>query len=353
MPDALPSVRFRPEHTLASYELAIQMGADFIECDVVLTKDLVPVCRHEPLVSATTDADAKFPEKNTTYVIDGTPYTGVFTVDLTLAELKMLRARQQLPERDQSYNGMYEVPTLEEYIMLAKHANRVVGIYPETKHPTWHDNLAIVKEAKTTISDIVLNLLKKHGYKGPINSPAWARRPAFIQSFEVNNLKYLATKTCIPLIQLMDDFDTEVPDVPGTTYSDLMTDQSLARIAAYASGVGPWKNTLMIKKANATDVRNGAGLMSSGLAERIHKFGMQLHPYTWRDEAYRLAYGNFSTPYDEYELFFVKLGIDGCFTDFAATLSSWLKIKDMEAGRQWNTHLINRPGKAKAANPKC
>ncbi|KAG2435712.1 hypothetical protein HXX76_006910 [Chlamydomonas incerta] len=339
---------------MASYELAIELGADFIECDVVLTKDLVPVCRHEPLLSGTTDADAKFPSLIKSKTIDGYNYTGVFADDLTLAQVKTLRAKQPLPERNQSFNGMFDIPTLEEYIALAKGAPRTVGIYPETKHPTWHDNLPHVKAAKTTISDIVLNVLKKHGYKGPINSKAWSKQPAFIQSFEVGNLKYLSRKTCIPLVQLMDDFTEPIPDMPTKTYSDIMTDAALKDIATYASGVGPWKNTLVRAKAGANVTANGAGLESTGLVERIHKYGMQLHPYTFRNEAYRLAYGSFSTPWDEYELFFVKMGIDGAFTDFADTLKTWFNEKAKEQGRLWNTGaVINRAGRPKPHNPKC
>ncbi|KAG2491260.1 hypothetical protein HYH03_010466 [Edaphochlamys debaryana] len=357
----------RPEHTIAAYQLAIDLGADFIECDVVLTRDLVPVCRHEPLLSGTTDADQKFPDRIRSYIVDGYNWTGVFSTDLTLAEVKTLRAKQQFAERDQSYNGQFEVPTLEEYIKLAQsNPNRTVGIYPETKHPTWHDSLPQVKAADTTMSDIVLNMLRKYGYRGPVNSAAWVRRPAFIQSFEVGNLKYLSKKTCIPLVQLMDYFDTPVPDLANTTYADLMTDMGIAEVATYAAGVGPWKNTLLVPAANAlANATNGANLASSGLAERIRRAGMQangtchrlcpqMHPYTFRDEAYRLKYGNFSSSYDEYEAYFVRLGIDGAFTDFPGTLSTWLGIKAQEGGRLWNTITLNAKPKAKAGNPaKC
>lgn len=120
-----------------------------------------------------------------------------------------------------------------------------------------------------------------------------------------------------------------VPDLPGTTYSALMTtDAAVKDMAKYASGVGPWKNTLYVPTNITTNVTaNGAALVSTGVGERIQKYGMQMHPYTFRDEAFRLEYGNFATPYDEYELFFVKLGIEGCFTDFPQTLAKWIQIK--------------------------
>ncbi len=119
-----------------------------------------------------------------------------------------------------------------------------------------------------------------------------------------------------------------VPDLPDTTYSDLMTYAGIKEIAKYASGVGPWKNTLYVPTNKTTNVTaNGAALVSTGLGERIQRYGMQMHPYTFRDEAPRLAYGNFASPYDEYELFFVKLGIEGCFTNFPYTLATWILTK--------------------------
>ncbi|KAG2435711.1 hypothetical protein HXX76_006909 [Chlamydomonas incerta] len=345
---------FRPDHTAEGYQLAIDLGADFIECDVVLTKDLVPVCRHEPLVSGTTDADAKFPNLIKSIIIDGANYTGVFTTDLTLAEVKTLRCKQPIADRDQSFNGLFAIPTLEEYIAIAKRANRTIGIYPETKHPTWHDSLPIVKAAQTTMSDIVLNVLKKHGYKGPINSKAWSKQPVFIQSFEVGNLKYLSRKTCIPLVQLLSDWNTPIPDMPALNYSSIMSEAGVKDMATYASGVGPWKNTLVRAKAGANVTANGAALESTGLAERIRKNGMQAHPYTFRNEARYLTYGAFATAMDEFEFFFVKLGLEGAFTDYTGSLRQYFTMKSQEQGRLWNTGaVINRAGRPKPHNPKC
>src|SRR5215475_6688346 len=132
---------YRPEHTIASYELAIENGADFIEPDVVATGDGVLVARHENDIASTTDVAEKFPDRRRTKTIDGIAITGFFTEDFTVAEIKILRAKERLAFRNQSWNGVYEIPTLQEVIDLAKRRSqdtgRVIGIYPETKHPTY------------------------------------------------------------------------------------------------------------------------------------------------------------------------------------------------------------------------
>lgn len=313
-----------PEHTLEAYQRAIDQGADFIECDVVLTKDLVPVCRHEPLVSGTTDADIKFPSLKKDIIIDGSRYSGVFTTDLTLAQVKTLRTKQQNRLRPNTTDGLYLVPTLEEYIKVAQASKkRVVGIYPETKHPMWHDSLDIVKNAGTTMSDIVLGVLSKYGYTGPVNSAAWNARPVFIQSFEYGNLKALSRKTCIPLVFLMVGWAGSVTYDLNRTHAEMTTDASLDDLATFVSGVGPWKNTLLTSSFSA----GSWSYKSTGLLERLHARGLQVHPYTFRDEA---NYYSWAAPsvMEEYRAFFLGTGglptsfggIDGAFADFPATL---------------------------------
>ena len=172
---------YLPEHTLESYRRAIELGADFIEPDLVATKDGVLVARHEPNITGTTDVSTRpeFADRKTKKVVDGVEEEGWFASDFTLAEIKTLRAIQPMAERDQSFNGKYQIPTLQEVLDLAKSegakANRTVGVYPETKHPTYHVNLGL------KLVDRLLAVLAQYGYTSK-NSPV------IVQSFEVSNL---------------------------------------------------------------------------------------------------------------------------------------------------------------------
>jgi glycerophosphoryl diester phosphodiesterase len=184
----------RPEHTLGAYELAIDQGADFIEPDLVPTRDGVLVARHENNIADTTDVAAhpEFARRKATKTIDGQPQTGWFTEDFTLAELKTLRAKERLPKLrpgNTAYDGQFQVPTLDEVIALAK--RRGVGIYPETKHPSYFRSIGLPLE------DRLLAALRTAGWDS-------AHAPVFIQSFEVANLKALRPRTGVRLIQLMD-----------------------------------------------------------------------------------------------------------------------------------------------------
>eukprot|EP01023_Acetabularia_acetabulum_P045916 TRINITY_DN4682_c1_g1_i1.p1 TRINITY_DN4682_c1_g1~~TRINITY_DN4682_c1_g1_i1.p1 ORF type:complete len:543 (-),score=61.04 TRINITY_DN4682_c1_g1_i1:495-2123(-) len=314
-----------PEHTLPAYELAIQQGAHFIECDVVLTQDLVPICRHEPNIINTTDAALKFPQKITTKIVDGVEEEGIFTVDLTLDEIKTLTANQSLEFRDPNYNGQFKVPSLEEYIKVAQGAERTVGIYPETKHPTWHDNLDILKHAGTTISDIVLDVLTKYGYKGDMQSLSWRENPVFIQSFEVGNLKYLSNITEIPLVLLL-----YYPAVDGggvtydnnKTFEQMTRDEALDELSGFISGLGPHKNALLPVNQDNQVVYSTSDLYS--LVRRAQKRGLLVHPFTYRNEDQYLA-NNWRQDYrQEYDAFLRNVGIDGAFTDFAGSLAAYL-----------------------------
>ena len=190
---------YRPEHTLAAYELAIALGADYIEPDLVSTKDGILIARHENEISETTDVAiyTEFAHLQTTKIIDGESKTGWFTEDFTLTELKTLRAKERIPQvrsQNTAYDGLLEIPTLQEIIDLVKvksdEINRTIGIYPETKHPTYFKSLGLALEAP------LLATLTANGYQG-------ANAPVFIQSFEVGNLQYLSTKTDLPLVQLL------------------------------------------------------------------------------------------------------------------------------------------------------
>jgi len=329
-----------PEHTLAAYERAIARGADFIEPDLVLTKDGVMIARHEPMLDDTTDVATRFDaSRKTTKLVDGVSTTAYFASDFTLAEIKTLRAKQSRAGRSTAYDGLYEIPTLAEVIALAQtegaKVGRSVGIYPEIKHSTFHKGLfgANVFEDK-----LVATLHPIYGNT--------ATAPVFIQSFEVSNLQYLNTKTDIRLVQLIDADDVKDDGsmslvapyrqpydfvVSGDTrlFSDLLTSTGLDFVKTYADAVGPWKPYL-VKTVNDQVDRNGDGKItindrrvdgSTGVIEMAHAKGLMVHTWTFRDDA--SGYG-FADPKAEMQ-YYMKLGIDGVFTDFPATGVAALK----------------------------
>ncbi len=267
---------YRPEHTLASYQLAIDMGADYIEPDLVSTKDGVLVARHENEISGTTDVAAhpEFAARRTTKTIDGTAITGWFTEDFTLAELKTLRAKERIPEfRPQNvvFDGLYQVPTLQEVIDLAKREK--VGIYPETKHPTYFDSI------KLSLEEPLVRTLRANGLD---------RRDAdvFVQSFEVSNLQELSRQLKVPLVQLTSasgrPYDFTAKGDPRT-YADLTTPSGLKWVARYADGLGPDKAQIVPR-----DAQNRL-LAPTTLVRDAHRAGLQVHPYTFRPENNFLA----------------------------------------------------------------
>ncbi|MBA4114721.1 MAG: glycerophosphodiester phosphodiesterase [Verminephrobacter sp.] len=331
---------YLPDHTLEGYKRAIELGADFIEPDLVATKDGVLVARHEPNITGTTDVAQRpeFAARKTKKVVDGVQEEGWFASDFTLAELKTLRAIQPLAERDQSHNGQYQIPTLEEVLDLAKsegtRLGRSIGVYPETKHPTYHVNLGLQLE------DRLLAVLAKYGYTSKTS-------PVIVQSFEVSNLKYLRSKTQVRLVQLVDADDVK-PDgsmslvapydkpydfaVAGDTrtFASLLTPAGLQEVKTYADGIGPWKPYLISSKqvdANndgTPDDLNGDGkiderdrvmLPATDVVKNAHAAGLFVHAYTFRSEARRLASNFKGDPKAEYKLFY-NLGVDGVFSDF-------------------------------------
>lgn len=293
----------RPEHTLAAYELAIEQGADFIEPDLVLTKDDVFVARHENEISGTTDVAAhpEFAARRTTKTIDGQPVTGWFTEDFTLAELRTLRAKERLPQLrpgNTRYDGQQPIPTLAEVIALAKRASaqtgRTIGIYPETKHPSYFASIGKPMEAH------LVRELRAAGWDS-------AQAPVFIQSFEVDNLKALKKLTGIRLIQLM-DAEGGPADHAVDSYRTMATPAGLKAVATYAFGIGPNKSMV------------GAG---KPLVHDAHVAGLRVHPWTYRaenaflPEAYRVpggpeAHGRVGQEIADA----VAAGVDGFFTDF-------------------------------------
>jgi glycerophosphoryl diester phosphodiesterase len=294
-----------PEHTIAGYTLAIDLGADYIEPDLVSTKDGVLIARHENDMSDTTDVAAKFPQRGAEKSIDGRAVRGWFSEDFTLAEIKTLRAKERLPFRDHSHDGQYEVPTLEEIIALAKRKGaergRPVGIYPETKHPSYFRAIGL------SLEEPLLATLERSGLNG-------ADSPVFIQSFEVGNLKVLHGKTPLPLIQLIGSPRSVPPDLAAAgdrrTWGDLITPAGLAEIARYARGIGPEKSLI---QPVAPD---GSLLPPTSLVQDAHAAGLLVHPYTFRREPYFLPKGYGGDPIAEYKRFY-ELGVDGVFSDFA------------------------------------
>ncbi len=295
----------RPEHTLAAYTLAIEQGADYIEPDLVLTKDGVLVARHENEISETTDVSVKpeFADRKTSKTIDGQKMTGWFAEDFTLAELKTLRAKERLPQlrkANMAYDGQYEIPTFEEILELAK--ARGVGVYPETKHPSYFASIGLPHEAP------LLALLESYGHTEKT-------APLFIQSFEVENLKALRRKTKVRLIQLLDEKGSPA-DRADLTYPAMATAGGLKMIATYADGIGP--NKAMVIPRNMLGVLGDP----TRLVADAHTVGLAVHPWTFRRENYFLPLGAKSginpAAYGDLESeirAFLAAGVDGIFSD--------------------------------------
>lgn len=306
---------YRPEHTLAAYALAIEQGADFIEPDLVATRDGHLVARHEPLLDDTTDVATRheFAGRKTTRTMDGKPVTGFFASDFTLREIKQLRAVQPNPARSREYDGKYEIPTFEEILDLVDSEGvkrgRPIGIYPETKHPAFHLARGLPLE------DRLLDALRRRGLDR-------ADAPVFIQSFESDNLQYLRMRTKLPLVQLLGEgaleFDAtgvRVVSVDIARFGDLRGDtppRDFSDIARYANAVGPWKRHIL------RDAVRSQALLESTVIEQAHAAGLRVHAYTFRNELATLAPQYGDDPRLEYFQFF-ELGVDGVFSDFPDT----------------------------------
>ena len=327
---------YRPEHTLEAYRVAIQQGADFIEPDLVLTKDGVPIARHEPLFGAvavngvpvtvpneyTTTNIFEHPEfanRLRTRTLDGTSITGFWSDDFTLAEVKTLRARERIPTirpGNVAFNDLYEIPTLQEVVDLAQAqtlaTGRTIGIYPETKHSTFFAENAGNRTNPARFEDVVLATL--HASYGNR-----ADAPVFIQSFEVANLRYLSTMTELRLVQLLNTGSTRPYDFVAAgdarTYADLISVAGLEFVNDYAAGIGPTRDLLIPRPGNVI------GAPTTAVAD-AHAAGLLVHPFTFRAEnnflsaGYRIggnpsAFGN----YVDETLLYLALGVDGFFTD--------------------------------------
>ena len=274
----------RPEHTIAAYALAIEMGADFIEPDLVSTKDGVLVARHENEIGATTDVAARFPDRRATRIVDGDTITGWFTEDFTLAELRTLRARERLAIRSSSYDGRYPIPTLDEILALAdsvgRRRGRVVGLYPELKHPTYFRGIGLPLEER------LLESLKRRGLDRH-------DAPVFVQSFDPSCLRRLRPLTRLRLVQLISD-------------SSQVTPQGLSEIARYADGIGV--NTRLVVPAER-------GAVPTTVVRDAHDVGLLVHVWTLRPEPRFLAERYNGDPLAEVREL-AALGVDGMFGDY-------------------------------------
>jgi glycerophosphoryl diester phosphodiesterase len=303
---------YRPEHTLAAYELAARLGADYIEPDLVITKDRVLVARHEPEIGGTTDVASRpeFAARRRTVVLDGVPVTGWFTHDFTLAELKTLRAVERIPQtrpHNTLYDGLFAVPTLQEVLdlraRLSRELGREIGVFPETKHPTYFRALGLDLETP------LVRTLRRNGLDRP-------GAKVFVQSFESVNLRALRRdhRLRVPLIFLTAASGGPFGD--PRSYADYLTPAGLRELSGYTDGLGPEKSQVIARDADGTLGE------PTGLVGRAHAAGLQVIPYTFRAENqflpadYRVgtdaaAYGR---AIDE-QVEFLRAGVDGFFTD--------------------------------------
>ncbi|WP_030765577.1 MULTISPECIES: glycerophosphodiester phosphodiesterase [unclassified Streptomyces] len=324
---------YRPEHTIGSYQLALDLGADVVEQDLVPTRDGHLVCRHENEIGGTTDVGdhPEFASRRATKTVDGVAVTGWFTEDFTLAELKTLRAKERIPAvrgRNTLYDGRWAVPTFEEVLRWAdregKRRGRRVWLHVETKHPTYFRGLGLGLE------EPLATLLRRYGRDG-------RGAAVFLQSFEPSSIQRLSRLVSAPRVVLLSAADTrpwdfEVAKDPRTV-ADLVRPEGLKWIAAFAQGIGPTMDLIL--------PRDAAGKLGAPttLVKDAHARGLLLHPYTARNEnsflpaeyrrgtdpaAYGNAFGAFRTYFEQ--------GIDGIFTDNPDT--GLLAAEDFRPGRR-------------------
>lgn len=348
----------RPEHTLAAYQKAIDDGADFIEPDLVSTKDGVLVARHENEISGTSNVQTlpQFGQRFMTKVIDGVPISGWFTEDFTYSELSLLKARERIPDirpDNVKYNDQENIPSLEQIIELAeknyKKTGKIIGLYIETKHPSYFQGLNLAME------DPLLKTLAKYQYTREI-------APIYLQSFEVANLKYMKEQLKLhkslknaKIIQLYDDKNARPADyvLSGSTitYGDMASKTGLKNVAKYADGVGPSKSYIIDYTPQAT---------TSKFVEYAHAAGLKVHPYTFRPENQFLhqslkCKGDNkqrceSGLQEELNMFF-KAGVDGVFIDDSAIGRKALKEYQQKYAQSQQTQPASAPAQHTSKEP--
>lgn len=311
----------RPEHTLTGYRLAVAEGADFIEPDLVMTKDGVLIDRHENEIGATTDVAAhrEFADRKTTKTIDGRKVTGWFSEDFTLAEIKTLRARERLPElrkANTAYDGKDQVLTFQEVIDIARtegaKAHRTVGVYAELKHPTYFKGIGLPMEA-TFVKVVRLNKLDRRD------------APFYFQCFELTPLRAVRGMMNVKTTFLMDNAGAPADLVAAgdrRTYADLAKPAELKAMAPFVDGIGPSTDLIVPRDAN------GASLPPTTLVADAHAAGLAVHPFTFRAEnaflpleLRQVKQGELTDPAAHGDLHrqflqYFRMGVDGVFTDF-------------------------------------
>lgn len=294
---------YRPEHTLTAYRLAAELGADYLEPDLVATLDGVLVARHENEISSTTDVAARpeFADRRLTKIVDGSCVTGWFVEDFSYAELCTLRARERMPglrPANTAYDGHDQIPTFDEIVAVARQESarlgRRIGVYPELKHPTHFRRLGL------PVEELLAERLDALG----LNS---ADGQVLVQSFEPACLRRMAVMTGVPLVQLVDatggPFD---PTGDHRTYAELLTPAGLREISAYAQAVGAHKDLVLPRTERGTLGE------PTGLVRRVHNTGMAIHVWTFRAEPTYLPAGlGAAAELDR----FCAAGVDGIFAD--------------------------------------
>ncbi|KAL0914269.1 hypothetical protein M5K25_014599 [Dendrobium thyrsiflorum] len=324
-----------PEETVDAYMRAIEEGADFIETDILATKDGALICFHDVTLDDITDiSDHKeFASRKTTYEVQGENMTGWFVVDFTLDELKSLTLKQRFAFRDQQYNGKFSIITFEEFIAIALDANRIVGIYPEIKNPVLINQHVKWADGKR-FEDKFVETLLKYGYKGSYRSKEWQEQPVFIQSFAPASLIYISNMTDSPKILLIDDVNIPTQDT-NQTYAQITSDSYFAYIKDYVVGIGPWKDTIVPPKDNHLST-------ATDLVARAHAHNLQVHPYTFRNENQFLHFNFHQDPYDEYDYWVNVIGVDGLFTDFTGSLHHYQEWAAISKPKETESDILKR-----------
>lgn len=349
---------YLPEETMEAYSRAVELGADVIEMDLLITKDGVLVARHDPNLAISTDVAShpEFAARKKTMKVDGETQTGWFIQDFTLAEVKTLGGISTDAERPQQFNGKFKVVTFQEILdfqkLKTRETGRAIAIYPETKNPTWFRDMGLPLEDK------LIAMINAAG----LNSKT---APIYVQSFEPGSLKYMKSKGLnTKLIQLIDgdgiDMKTgamtyAIPvDRPyewakagdARTFSAMVTPAGLAEIKTYADGIGPWKRYIIsikgtmgadgkpvdVNKDGKINDADATSITPTTLVADAHKAGLFVHPFTFRNENRRLPIDYAGDPKNEY-LAYYRLGVDGVFTDFTDTAIAARTTYMREIGR--------------------
>ncbi|CAL4961256.1 unnamed protein product [Urochloa decumbens] len=313
-----------PEETAAAYLRAIEEGADFIETDILASKDGALICFHDVTLETTDVAERKeFANRRRTYEVEWFNTTGWFVVDFTLEELKTLKVKQRYSFRDQQYNGMFSIITFEEFISIALDAERTVGIYPEIKDPVFINKHVKWADGKK-FEDKFVDTLLKYGYKGQYMSENWLKQPLFIQSFAPSSLVHVSKLIDSPKVFLIDDISVRTQDT-NQSYWEITSDDYLAYIGKYVVGLGPWKDTIV--PASGNFLMPPSDLVARAHAHNLqHSVVVQVHPYTYRNENQFLHFNFHQDPYAEYDFWIKTVGVDGLFTDFTGTLHRYQEL---------------------------